>query len=268
MISISVIIRTKNEAARLPACLASLGGAFDDVFVVDSNSADGTAAIARAGGARVVDFAWNGAYPKKSQWCLTHVPARYDWVLFLDADERMTSELISELRALNFSKNAYWVSADPVWHGVRLRHGQHNHKICLMHRARRAFPVADDLDTPMGEVEGHYQPIIDGAAGRLAARMTHDCDPLPEWFHRHVRYAEVAAAMHARRLGEHETGWRGLCKRLLKRLPFQGTLIFLYGYVWQRGFLDGRAGLDYALARAWYYELSALFRHSRRRSAP
>jgi hypothetical protein len=90
--------------------------------------------------------------------------------------------------------------------------------------------------------------------------MLHDCDPLPGWFRRHVHYAEVAAVMAERKLSHHETGLRAFCKRIFYKLPLQGFWIFLYGYIWRLGFLDGRGGLDYALARAWYYELTALFR--------
>ena len=264
MIPIAVVIMTKNESARLPACLASLQNQFAEVFVVDSNSEDDTAEIARAAGATVVNFTWNRQYPKKKQWGMENLPAQTDWLLYLDADERLTPELIAELRALMqtdlSAHGAFWIAADPVWQGQRLRHGQANNKICLKHRRRVAFPVVDDLDTPKNEVEGHYQPSVNGITGTLLARMTHDCDPITGWFRRHVHYAEVAAIMSRRNLARHETGFRARCKKLFYQLPLQGVVIFLYGYVWRMGFLDGRAGLDYALARAWYYELTALFK--------
>jgi len=264
MLPISVIIMTRNEEARLPACLRSLQDHFAEVFVVDSNSPDRTREVAAQSGARVIEFNWNGQYPKKKQWCAEHVPVVHDWLLYIDADERLTPELIDELRILMARKpddyGAFWISADPIWQGMRLRHGQSNHKICLLHRKRAEFPVVDDLDTPKNEVEGHYQPVITGKIGKLKNHMLHDCDPLAGWFRRHVHYAEVAAVMAERKLSNHETGPRAFCKKVFYKLPFQGLWIFLYGYIWRRGFLDGREGLDYALARAWYYELTALFR--------
>lgn len=265
MIPVAVIIRTKNEAARLPRCINSLQNAFAEVFVVDSRSPDGTADIARAHGARVIDFDWNGKYPKKSQWCLENVPATSDWFLYLDADEVMTPGLIVEMKSLltthssSITFSAFWIAGDPVWQGQRLRRGQSNQKISLFRRGCAFFPSADDLDTPMGEIEGHYQPAITGRIGRLQNRILHHCDPLPEWFRRHVRYAETTAMMQGKDFLAHETGFRAACKKLFYKLPLQGALIFLYGYIWRLGFLDGRAGLDYALARAWYYELTALF---------
>jgi glycosyltransferase involved in cell wall biosynthesis len=268
MIPLSIVIMTKNEEARLPACLQSLQNAFQAVFVVDSNSTDKTTDIARAAGASVVNFTWNGQYPKKKQWCLDALPFPNDWILYVDADERLTSELIAELKTIDWNNlnnvGAFWISADPLWLGQRLRHGQSNHKICILHRGRAVFPVVDDLDTPENEVEGHYQPVITGEIKTITARMTHDCDPLAGWFRRHVKYAEIAAIMQDRAMSKHETGLRAFLKKLFYHLPLQGVIIFLYGYVWKLGLLDGRAGLDYALARAWYYELIALFRRKRK----
>ena len=267
MIPISIIIMTKNEERRLPACLRSLQNRFQAVFVVDSNSTDQTVQMATEAGAAVVNFTWNGAYPKKKQWCLEALPLETDWVLYVDADERLTPEFIAELTAMNWQSlnhvGAFWISADPLWLGKRLCYGQSNHKICLQHRGRSEFPVVDDLDTPQNEVEGHYQPVITGEVRHIHARMTHDCDPLAGWFRRHVYYAEIAAIMQDRALARHETGFRARLKKIFYRLPLQGVIIFLYGYLWRLGFLDGQAGLDYALARGWYYELTALFRRKR-----
>jgi glycosyltransferase involved in cell wall biosynthesis len=266
MIPVSVIIRTKNEALRLGVCLDSLQNHFAEVFVVDSNSQDGTIEIGKRKNVHWINFTWNGQYPKKSQWCLENLPISHDWILFVDADERMTPELISELTKL-FSAPipfaAFWISADPLWGDARLRHGQSNHKICLMQRGRAHFPVVDDLHTPMGEVEGHYQPIIRGAVGKLRARMIHDCNPTDQWFERHRRYAATTAQMPRLTPMAHEGGWRGFVKKLFYALPLGDVMIFLYGFVFRLGFLDGAAGLAYARARAWYYREVECLRNRR-----
>jgi glycosyltransferase involved in cell wall biosynthesis len=263
MIPITIVIMTKNEAARLPACLASLQNQFAEIFVVDSHSTDNTGTIAASHGARVIHFNWNKEYPKKKQWCLDHLPFAHDWILYLDADERLTPELIETLRNTPLTASAYWISADPIWNQQRLRYGQSNHKIALVRRGAANFPIVNDLDTPENEVEGHYQPVINGTIGKLSARMLHDCDPIAAWFRRHIHYAEIAAIMSQRKLSQHETGLRAQCKKIFYSLPLQGVIIFIYGYIVRYGFLDGRAGLDYALARAWYYDLTALFRRNK-----
>ena len=98
-VPVSVIIPVKNEAKNLPACLASVAFA-DEVWVVDSGSTDGTGAIAEAHGARVVQFVYNGGFPKKKNWALTHLPLRHEWVLLLDADERVPPALAEEIAAV------------------------------------------------------------------------------------------------------------------------------------------------------------------------
>src|SRR5437588_9419273 len=91
-IPVTVVIPVRNEERNLARCLERLG-AFAHVLVVDSGSSDATVEIARAHGAEVIDFTWNGRYPKKRNWVLTTQTLPTEWVLFLDADEIVTSAL-------------------------------------------------------------------------------------------------------------------------------------------------------------------------------
>src|SRR3981081_2595285 len=85
-IPLSVLIPIRNEAANLPRCLASVAWA-DEIFVVDSQSTDGSQKIAENHSARVVQFAFNGIWPKKKNWALENLPFKHEWVFILDADE-------------------------------------------------------------------------------------------------------------------------------------------------------------------------------------
>ncbi len=258
---VAMVVMTRNEAINLPRCL-SVMDRFAECFVVDSASTDGTPAMARALGARVVPFVWNGRYPKKKQWCLDHLPLTQEWVLFVDADERPTPELLDELDRL-FAEGpwhaAYWIDGRPALHGRPLRFGCWNRKLALFHRRHAAFPPVDDLDVAtMWEVEGHYQPLIAGSVGRLRHPMDHaDAKPLSAWFDRHNRYSDWEAALRADgrmdRLIDGERRGRRWLKRLFHRAPLRPLLAFLHAYVWRLGALDGRAGLDHALLRAFYY---------------
>ncbi|WP_247872971.1 glycosyltransferase family 2 protein [Azospirillum sp. TSH64] len=273
-IPVSVVVMTRNEAANLPQCLPSLTR-FAECFVVDSGSDDGTPDIARSHGARLIAFRWNGRYPKKKQWCLDTLPFAHDWVLFVDADERLTAELVEEiarLMAAGPACAAYWIDGRPVVRGRRLRFGCWNRKLALLDRRRARFPDQPDLDiAAMWEVEGHYQPQVSGTTGRLRHPMDHeDAKPLSAWFDRHNRYSDWEAAIRAdgrmERLitGEPDGGssaphslrallGRRMQKRLFQRLPGRPLLAFLHAYVLRLGVLDGAAGLDHALARAFYY---------------
>src|SRR5437764_8495818 len=93
---VTVIIPVRNEEHNLCRCLESLRGA-GEIFVIDSQSTDGTAEVARSFGAEVVQFQYSGGWPKKRQWALDTLPLRYEWVLLLDADEALTPELTAEI---------------------------------------------------------------------------------------------------------------------------------------------------------------------------
>src|SRR6266498_6030350 len=85
---LSVLVPVKNEAANLRDCLASASFA-QEIVVVDSGSTDGTQAVAEAAGARIVQFVWSGKFPRKKNWALQNVRWQHEWVLILDADERI-----------------------------------------------------------------------------------------------------------------------------------------------------------------------------------
>jgi glycosyltransferase involved in cell wall biosynthesis len=260
-IPVSVIVMTKDEEANIGRCLSSLVR-FDQVFVVDSGSVDRTQEIARAAGATVVEFAWNGGYPKKKQWSLENLPFRNDWVLYIDADEEVTSRLVEEIDGLarsGFDAAGYFVRVDYVFLGKRLRHGLRVYKLVLFDRRRGRYRPRDDLDVHnMWEVEGHYQPIIDGLVGTLESRIVHrDDTDLYHYFERHNRYSDWEAVMRRRGgIGnddETQRGQRGMLKRAFDRAPFRPLVIFLYSFVFAAGFRDGRAGFHYAMSRGFYY---------------
>lgn len=261
MIPVSVIVMTRNEAVNLRACLESVRE-FREVFVVDSGSTDGTPDIAADMGAVVVPFMWDGGYPKKKQWCLERLPFIGDWVLYLDADERLTPALVRELAALmrDGPRHAgYFVTGRPVFLGQRLRFGAANHKLIMMDRRRASFPVVPDLDVAtMWEVEGHYQPVVDGRIGRLKHPLLHeDRKPLSTWFDRHNRYSDWEAALcndgRMASLVDRERGLRRVLKHIRSNTPMRPLMVFLHAYVLKLGLLDGRAGFHHALARAFYH---------------
>ena len=94
---LSVLIPVKNEAANVRDCISGVSFA-EEIVVVDSASTDGTQAIAEEAGARVVQFVWNGNFPRKKNWALENIPWQNEWVLIVDADERITPELQKQIR--------------------------------------------------------------------------------------------------------------------------------------------------------------------------
>lgn len=260
-IPVSVLVTTKNEENNIGRCLAALQ-AFAEIVVIDSNSNDQTQTIARAGGAQVVAYTWNGLYPKKRQWCLDHLDLLNDWIFFVDADEVIPEELIQEIRALfdqgTPDKAGFFVRGRYIWNGKMLNHGMVNNKIALLDRRRMFFPVIDDLDIEgMGEMEGHYQPVLKNPSdtlGQITAPLLHFAyEDSSHWHARHMRYARWEAEMTHRKAWPQDPSWnRELAKVLLRRNVLRPYIMFLYSYVWKAGVLDGRAGLKFAYSRYLY----------------
>lgn len=263
MIPVSALVCIKNEADRIARCLDALKD-FDDVIVVDSHSTDGTLDIVRDYNVRIVPFTWDGRYPKKYQWSADHAGAKYDRILFVDADEIITPALRDEIAACDWAHDGYFIKGQPVWRGKPLKHGQWNNKLALLDRRKFLFPAIDDLDIPGGnEIEGHYQPIAlnNATIGQLNAPMLHDCGQ--GWDGRHDKYARWEAGMMARNAFPRDpVPRREVMKRVFRSMPFRGTFVFLYGYLARLGVLDGMRGFDYALARGRYYAAIARARRS------
>lgn len=258
-IPVTVLIQTKNEELGIGACIRALND-FAQVIVVDSMSADSTQSIATQLGAEVIEFDWNGAYPKKKQWQLDNVATRFAWVLFMDADETPTAGLVAELQSVFASKErpeaAFDINLEYVFAGKVLRHGHRVTKRALVHRDRVFFPEMDDLDVPgMGELEGHYQPEANGKISRLKNHILHnDLDPVESWFARHNRYSDWESSLRVNSALRTKVASRRTLKgRIFDAVPLKPLLFFVYAFIVRAGFLDGRPGLDYALALSFYY---------------
>ena len=259
---ISVIVLTKNEEKRIARCLKPLSTEFSDIRVVDSASDDNTVRMAKGFGTQITDFHWNGKYPKKYQWSLEHLEELNDWVLFVDADEIVTPELIKELEDLNPAGAGYYITSRYRVDGKVLKFGMMNKKLCLINRHKMIFPVVDDLDITegVGEIEGHYQPVKRNyfkgeKIGKLKGEMIHDAlEDAKGWARKHEHYAQWEAEMDRRGAWPKDPSlFRHILKIIFKALPFRGIIAFIHSYVWKLGFLDGAAGYKLARSRYLYY---------------
>ena len=268
-VPVSVLIPIRNEAGNLGRCLASVAWAAE-VFVVDSQSTDGSAALAAAAGARVVQFHFNGTWPKKKNWALDHLPFRHDWVLVLDADEVMPPGAAAEIGACvarDGGGNAgFWINRRFMFMGAWLRHAYYpNWNLRLFrHRLGRYERLVQGA-TASGDNEVHEHIVVAGPTGRLDCEMDHYAFPSIDVFvEKHNRYSnwearlevEAGLAAAAPALQSADVALRRRLKRWSRRLPFRPTLRFLYVYVVQRGFLDGARGYYFARLHAVYEFLS------------
>jgi glycosyltransferase involved in cell wall biosynthesis len=264
-VPISILIPIRNEEANLERCLRSVQWA-GEVFVVDSQSTDESARIAEEYNARLVQFRFNGSWPKKKNWALETLPFRHDWVFILDADEVLPPEAEAEFRGIvcdpNHSMDGYWINRRFMFLGKWLEHAYYpNWNLRLFRHRLGRYEKLSDANTGSGDNEVHEHVIVKGATGHLNCEMDHYAFPSVEVFiEKHNRYSnwEARVALDgshketSQNLQSRKVGFRRRLRLLSQYLPCRPLLRFFYVYVWQLGFLDGLNGYHFARLHAVY----------------
>jgi glycosyltransferase involved in cell wall biosynthesis len=249
-VRVSVTIITQNEAARLPAALASVAWA-DEIVVVDSGSTDGTADVARRVTERVTVTDWPGYAQQKNRAAAL---ASHDWILSLDADERVSPELAAEIRALLSA------GAEPPARAYRIPRVTRAFGRDL--RATDWYPdwqlrLYDRRAGRWDETRRVHESVrVEGPVGRLAGEILHDgYRGLSAHLATIDRYTTLAADDWAAQ------GRDASFLQLLAHPP----LAFLRNYVLRRGFTAGAAGLEISAMNSWYVFLKHAKLWERRR---
>lgn len=233
MATLSVIIITKNEEKNIQDCLESVKFA-DEIIVIDSGSTDATVAIARSYTTHVTVTDWPGDGPQKNR---ALAQATGDWVLCLDADERASPALKTEIQQLlsqpSAAHDAYEIPYQSHYFGKKIRYGDwRNEKhLRLFKRSKGTFT----------EARVHCHAQIDGTIGLLKHPIWHHpFHSLELLLHKMNDYSTQTAQakfQHGKRAS--------LCTALS-----HGIWTFIRGYILKLGFLDGKAGLMLALSNA------------------
>ena len=234
MTPVTVTIITRNEESNIRRCLESVAWA-DEIVVIDSHSTDATRDIARTFTDRVIERDWNGFLDQQSA---ATAAAKHDWVFAIDADEVVTDELRHSIETVLREGPAlpgYRVSR-LTWHlGRWVRHGgwYPDRKVRFFDRRRSHW----------GGVDPHAKVSVEGEVGTLAGDLEHySYADLSDHIAKLNSYTTTAAA-------ELET--RGVRVNLM-HLLVRPVWRFVWSYFFQRGFLDGRAGLVLAVVGAFY----------------
>ena len=259
---LTAIVLTYNEEQNLPACLASLDGWVERVFVVDSGSTDRTVALARQAGATVVEHPFEH-YGAQRNWAIDHLSIESPWTLHIDADERISPELrasiTAELARGDEAVSGFLVSRRTMFMGRWIRHGGHYPAWHLRLVRTGAERCEDRL------YDQHF--YVSGAVRKLQGDLIDTLTPNVATFTaRHVRWAALEAAEHeapadaagrirGRLDSDNAIEQRRWLREWYARLPLfvRPTAYFLYRYIVRLGFLDGRAGLVFHVLQGFWF---------------
>ena len=268
---ISVVVLTYNEEKNLEACLKSLHGWVDEIFVVDSGSSDRTLEIAADCCANIFSHPFT-THAAQWQWALDKLPLKNDWVLGLDSDQRITPELAIEIRGLFEDTpslaeiDGVFLNRRQIFRGKWIRYGTYYPKYMLK-LFRRSKVIFDERDL----MDHHF--YVDGPTKMLQHDMIEDNKKeydLSFWIDKHNRYALRHATEEFKRVQE-ENGayliqsslfgnpderivW---LKQVWYRMPLfvRPTIYFLYRYILRLGFLDGKQGFIFHFLQGFWYRL-------------
>lgn len=268
-IPVTAFVCTYNEEANIEKCLRSIHGFLDQIFVIDSESADQTVAIARKYADEVRNLAYvHDHIPWVFQWGLDNLPIRNEWVLILEADRIVTPELKRELEGIfsktHIAEKGFYIRRVQIFRGRKIRYGGYGSKYLLTLFCRSAARLdGNERDTRV---------YVQGKIGKLKFPVIEE--NLKEvdilfYLQKHLRYAEAFAREEWKRRQEglnweiqatplgtpdQRTLW---LKGIYYRLPLyvRPMLYFFYRYFFRLGILDGKEGAIFHFLQAFWFRL-------------
>ncbi|GAB3884720.1 glycosyltransferase family 2 protein [Spirosoma agri] len=262
LLDLTIAIPARNEEKNLPMCLDAIGTDLArQVVVIDSGSTDRTREIARVHGAEVVDFVWNGKFPKKRNWYLrSHTPTT-KWVLFLDADELLTDEFKAELRETlgrNENKVGYWLRYTIYFLGKQNKGGYFLHKLALFQVSAGEYERIDEDQWSKLDMEIHEHPVLTGEIGTIRSKIDHkDLRGVSYYVTKHNEYSNWEAARYLKLTSDTQAAqqwsWMQKVKYGLMQTPWLGPIYFLGSFFLMGGFRDGTRGFSFAILKMAYF---------------
>lgn len=265
MLDLTIAIPVKNEEKNLRGCLEAIGKALaQKIVIIDSGSTDRTIDIAKEYGAEVITFNWNGQFPKKRNWYLRNYTPKTKWILFLDADEYMTShfkeELKVALRATSDQKaiSGYWLNYTIYFLGKKLKGGYPLKKLALFKVGAGEYEKIDENQWSSMDMEIHEHPILKGEISEIKSKIDHrDFRGLTSYADKHNQYAAWEAARFSQIMNNtnlrKQFTWKQRIKYKLIDSVWIGPVFFFGSYFFMGGFRDGARGFAFAILKMSYF---------------
>jgi glycosyltransferase involved in cell wall biosynthesis len=262
---VSVIILTLNEEENIRQCLQSIDRWTDDIHIVDSNSTDNTVEIAKKY-TNHIHIIEEGHWANIRNWAMSNIPLKYEWVMFVDADEWLTEELKNEIIQKlnsNIEENGFYIRRKFIFLNKWLKHGRMYSKVLRLFKHEKTEYIES------GDVE---YANVEGKVGLLDNSMMHqDLKPFSTWVDKHNKISLRAAKRYIEiKDGKKESLYKSSTNKTIEgenrhwvreniwdRIPLllRPFLMFFYVYVIKLGFLDGKEGLIYHLNQSLWYRV-------------
>ena len=259
-LDLTIAIPARNEEKNILNCLHAIGKDFaQHICIIDSDSTDKTCAIAKEFGAEIINFTWNGQFPKKRNWFLRYHTPKTKWILFIDADEYLTmsfKEALGEALSKD-DKVGYWLNYTIYFMGKKLKGGYPLKKLALFRVGAGEYEEIDEQQWSKFDMEIHEHPILKGEIGFIKRKIDHqDFKGITHYMSKHSEYATweakrfIASCNHK---GKANWTWKQHIKYRLMQTVWLGPVFFVGSYFIMGGIRDGGRGLAFAILKMSYF---------------
>ena len=261
-LDLTIALPVKNEEKNLLGCLESISEDFaKHIVIIDSGSIDATIDIAKSKGVSVVNFEWDGKFPKKRNWFLRHYNLQTKWVLFLDADEYLTTEFKTELKKTLENENSkvgFWLNYTIYFMGKKLKGGYPLNKLALFKVGAGEYEKIDEDKWSDLDMEIHEHPILKGDVGYIKSKIDHrDFRGVSHYVNKHNEYASWEAYRYMKTINDEKAKakwtWKQKIKYKLMRSSLIGPVYFFGSYFVYGGWKDGAKGFAFAILKMAYF---------------
>lgn len=261
LLNLTIVIPVRNEEKNLQQCLSAIGNDFaKKIIIIDSSSTDKTCEIALKNSVEVIQFNWNGYFPKKRNWFLRTHPPSTQWVLFIDADEYITESFKTELRKTlpKNDKVGYWLNYTIYFLGKKLIGGYPLKKLALFKVGAGEYEMIAENQWSTLDMEVHEHPILNGEIGTISSKIDHqDFRGISHYLAKHNEYSSWEVGRYLKTVNKPDlhNSWtfKQRIKYKLMRSPLIGPMFFFGSFIFMGGFRDGGRGLAFAIFKMSYF---------------